>query len=143
MYPWMQSRLAPTLSRLTIVLLLAAAMVRGLLPAGFMLAPAADAQSIVIEMCGSGTHAYRLDLATGKTSLIEEFATEDGNASRAQATMDCPFALASSPALSGGQISAPLPAASTPADLDVLSQVFGRQAGAGFPPPARGPPGLF
>jgi hypothetical protein len=140
MYRRMPSRLAPTLSRLTIVLLLAAAMVRGLLPAGFMLAPAADAQSIVIEMCGGSTHAYRLDLATGKTSPVEAPVPEDGNASRAQATMDCPFALASSPALSGGQISVPLPAASAPTNLDVLSQVSGRQAGAGLPPPARGPP---
>jgi hypothetical protein len=142
MYRRMQSRLAPTLSRLTVVLLLAAAMVRGLLPAGYMLAPSADAQSIVIEMCGNGTHAYRLDLATGATTLVED--ADTGNGPEVETLADCPFAVASSPAVSGGQIVVALPTMSVKADdLGLPADMEGQGAPAGLPPPARGPPDLI
>lgn len=135
-----QSGLATTLPRLIVVLLVAAAMVRGLLPAGYMLAPSADARSVVLEMCGSGAHAYRLDLATGRISPLEDPAPAERDAPTSESLANCPFAIASSPALSGGQISVPLPATSAPADLKILTEVSRQRTVAGLPPPARGPP---
>jgi hypothetical protein len=115
------------LRRLALTLLLAASLMHGLLPAGYM-AAAADGGGLAIRLCGGAgeAHFVRFDLASGRYS---ELPAEPGQGDAGQDDGACPFAVAAAPALAARAalpapitaertIEAAVPAApSAPADL--------------------------
>jgi len=122
------------IARLAMMVMLAAVLVRGVTPAGFMLDRDASDGTILVRMCAaSGTHGEpvfeRLSLPNG-----------DEQQDEANPTSSCPFALAAAPAIPACRLEAPAPSVAPAEIASPRQQRFVLPPKRGPPPPARGPP---
>ena len=131
-------RLMPLLTALALV----AIVVRGLVPAGYMIAAADEpGEFISVEIChgadANGTQTLYLDPRTGEYHSPEDLPKEDG---KHDPGSTCPFALSAHfalPEITGTLLAAPLPALT---QTPVIADVAPGRGLAAPPPPPRAPP---
>lgn len=130
---------ARTLERLLFAILMAAFVLRGVTPAGYMFDRAEDG-GFVVRICGgSGSDSVGFNLLTGET-LPADAGDHGGGEAPAREDMDCPYALTAA-------LLAPAPVAALPPQPGRRPARFAlpqtstfRPAGVAAPLPARGPP---
>lgn len=126
--------LSNLVGRIALVVMLAAVLVRGLTPSGFMLDRDASSGGVLVRICAaSGSHGE---------AVFTRIALPDGDEQNGEeaGSTGCPCALAHSPAVPASRIEATAPhGVVAAADLpDQPRYVLPPKRGP--PPPARGPP---
>lgn len=125
---------AKMIARIAMMVMLAAVLVRGITPSGFMIDRNASDGTILVRMCAAaGPHGEpvyeRLALPNGEE--------EQDEADRAAS---CPFALATAPAIPASRVEAPAPSVERAEDAPPGQPRLLLPPKRGPPPPARGPP---
>lgn len=127
-------------ARLAFALVALAMLVRAVVPSGYMFAPSADGEGLVVQLCsGVDTRWVSIDPATG--AMTEADAPgPDTPAPTPAGAHDCPFATAAAPLLPAlaGVLVPPATGPPLRASPAVFAAVPAARAGA--PLPARGPP---
>lgn len=128
-----------TLQRVALALVMAAFVMRGLTPAGYMFDRAQDG-GFVVRMCGGSTpDLVDFNLLIGETSPADA-GDHGGKDAPARKDMDCPYALTAT-LLAPAPLLAPQPVLhEAPSRFVFLGASSYRPAAVVAPLPARGPP---
>lgn len=124
----------PLMGHIALLVMLAAVLVRGMTPAGFMLDRDASGGGVLVRMCAaSGAHGEE---------VFTRIALPDGEGQDDETASDsgCPCALTSAPAIPATCLDAPAPHSASAAAEPLEKARYALPPKRGPPPPARGPP---